>query len=109
MQPVNVLEPDFDNLHPPQRGYNLVLDKPAIHLRRGWAQSWKMLSLKLGTQTGDRWGLATASASPPTALAPMCRATSLSVAISAQDVFPRTKSMASSSSGSARLRSPIRR
>src|SRR5262249_38688698 len=51
----------------------------------------------------------TASASPPTALAPMCRAMSLSVAISAQDVFPRAKSMASSSSGSARLRSPIPR
>src|SRR5215813_13462222 len=58
MQPVNVLEPDFDNLHSPQRGHNLVLDKPAIHLRRGWAQSWKMLSLELGTQGGDGWGLA---------------------------------------------------
>src|SRR5262249_5667625 len=58
MQPVNVLEPDFGDLHSPQRGHNLVLDKPAIHLRRGWAQSWKMLSLELGTQGGDRWGLA---------------------------------------------------
>src|SRR5262249_51463208 len=58
MQPVNVLEPDFGGLHSPQRGHNLVLDKPAIHLRRGWAQSWKMLSLELGTQGSDRWGLA---------------------------------------------------